>query len=910
MKKTLFLLFFSLTLQAQQLKIQLDDFAIKSISNTKTVESLPLISFEINKQATSSLNKDWTSKFEITYTEEGYFRNAFKAKIVFKNISKDTLNLRNVVPFGTSEKHVYMTGLSDHWLSRTHLFQPNKVPVNVIVPDNAWELGYAGIELENGQKVCAITRRKSWEKATRKRFETIVAPQGTVVYELYADFYAGTWQDSVRKVFQENYLYDVEKFDESLYQREDLKWIQHTYVMHLVMAWDKWFYTPKEGYDAYKNFLKNGEKLYGGNDVVGIWPTWPTLGLDQRNQWDLFRDLPGGLPKLRELAEYSRKQDTKFFICYNPWDESTSYKTSAKEGEKGHLDGMAELVKEISADGVVLDTKGESSRDLQAAADGVRKGVVMYSEGMAVPKNMSGIISGRVHNALYYPPMLNLNKFVRPDFAIFRVAELYLEPIKREFATAFFNGYGTELNIFRNGKPLEWLDEQYRYLGKTSRVLRENSALFHSKNYVPLISTLKDKIYVNEWKHENGKEAIYTIFSLIPEGFKGALFAVDSTKDYHYIDLWYHKELTPSKQNDGKFYIEAETDAFNTSWLGTNNEGEVDAISKFPNLLKISLNVYEDSLKVEAKQGTETRIWAGSPSYDKTYKSFKNQHSFSIKLMDYFEQYEGKFVVQLFDNQRIIDERVFEIKAGTPRLISTHKINKKVVLSTKNMIKLPAGNFKFTFTRGDDFVFYPDGQSYIEKPMKSFWIDQNLVTNAEFQTFLVQSKYKPIDAQNFLKHWQNKKMPDTLANFPAVYVSYEDAQNYCAWKGKRLPNEQEWQYAAQYPDAREYPWGKDFDSTKTNIGDGRISVVGKYPSGANALKINDLVGSVWQLTNDVYQNGSYKYIMLKGGSYFKPTSSWWYVQGGPQKLTHRQHLLRVSEGFERNATVGFRCVAN
>lgn len=278
--------------------------------------------------------------------------------------------------------------------------------------------------------------------------------------------------------------------------------------------------------------------------------------------------------------------------------------------------------------------------------------------------------------------------------------------------------------------------------------------------------------------------------------------------------------------------------------------------------------------------------------------------------MDYFEQYEGKFVVQLFDNQRMIDERVFEIKAGTPRLVSSHKIKNKAVLSTKNMVQVPAGKFKFTFTRGDDFVYYPDGQSGTEKPMKSFWIDQNLVTNVEFQAFLLQSKYKPTDSQNFLKHWQTKKMPDTLANFPAVYVSYEDAQNYCAWKGKRLPTEQEWQYAAQYPDAREYPWGKDFDSTKTTVGDGKISVVGKYPSGANALKINDLVGSVWQLTNDVYQNGSYKYIMLKGGSYFKPTSSWWYVQGGPQKLTHRQHLLRVSEGFERNATVGFRCVAD
>jgi formylglycine-generating enzyme required for sulfatase activity len=224
------------------------------------------------------------------------------------------------------------------------------------------------------------------------------------------------------------------------------------------------------------------------------------------------------------------------------------------------------------------------------------------------------------------------------------------------------------------------------------------------------------------------------------------------------------------------------------------------------------------------------------------------------------------------------------------------------------MIKVPSGKFKFNFTRGDDFVFYPDEKSSIEKSMKSFSIDQNLVTNANFQAFLVKSKYKPADETNFLKHWQGKKMPDSLTNFPVIYVSYEDAQRYCSWQGKRLPTEQEWQYAAQYPDARDYPWGMAFDSTKTNAGDGKIKVVGKYPNGANELKINDLVGSVWQMTNDVYQNGSYKYIMLKGGSYFKPTSSWWYVQGGPQKLTHRQHLLRVSEGFERNATVGFRCV--
>jgi formylglycine-generating enzyme required for sulfatase activity len=98
------------------------------------------------------------------------------------------------------------------------------------------------------------------------------------------------------------------------------------------------------------------------------------------------------------------------------------------------------------------------------------------------------------------------------------------------------------------------------------------------------------------------------------------------------------------------------------------------------------------------------------------------------------------------------------------------------------------------------------------------------------------------------------------------------------------------------------------DSSLCNLGDGKLCPVGKYPKGTNPYGLQDLVGCVWQLTNDVYMSGSYRYIILKGGSYFKPSSSWWYVQSGPRELHYRQFLLRVSQGFERNGTVGFRCV--
>jgi iron(II)-dependent oxidoreductase len=67
-------------------------------------------------------------------------------------------------------------------------------------------------------------------------------------------------------------------------------------------------------------------------------------------------------------------------------------------------------------------------------------------------------------------------------------------------------------------------------------------------------------------------------------------------------------------------------------------------------------------------------------------------------------------------------------------------------------------------------------------------------------------------------------------------------------------------------------------------------------------------GNVWQMTDDLYFNGTYYFSVIRGGSYFKPESSRWYVQGGPQSLDRTQIMLLVSPGFDRSATVGFRCV--
>jgi formylglycine-generating enzyme required for sulfatase activity len=890
----------------------------------------PIVSFKINEKDFSTTNNSPAISFSIREVDRK--DDVVQWVINFKNISGDTILLHNVHPFDPANAEALITGKGNHGLSRTHLFLRGRSPVNVIVPDNAWELGYAAVPLTqanpgnaavavsgqtNNKFLAALTRRdrSPIKLGARRRFETQLYPNGTVEYNMFALPYSGEWQQGLTRMFQEKMLFDTDQFNDTLYKRKDLQWIRHTYVLHLMDAWDKFYYDIEDGKYHLDEFLQRGKKLYGGDDIVSIWPTWPTLGLDQRNQFDLFNDLPGGIKAMQRQAEISRAMGTRFFICYNPWDEGTN--------KRNHFEGLSDLIKATTADGVVLDTKAEASKEIQDAADKVRKGVVMYSEGMAVPKDMHGIVSGRVHNALYYPPLLNLNKLINPEFAIYRVAELFKEKINREFFTSFFNGYGTEINIMAPGQP-DWVEEQYKILGRTTRILREHTNNFVNRGYTPLISTTHDSIWVNQWKKED--KTIYTIYSVIPQGYKGDLFEVQPAEGTHFVDLWNHRLLEP-KEINGRKMIEVQTDAFNASYLGTNNEGAVSCIAQLPVIVEARMNGDELIINSHRNKGN-IRVWAGAPSYEKKPLVVRAQNQV-ITVSKHFGRFEGDLILQYFEDGIQYDETIVTIKPGTARRISVSKKTSVAGSTPKDMVKIPSGKFLFKTTHGDEFISYPQQDENKIHEMTAFYMDKYPVTNKQFYQFLVASKYRPSDPDNFLKHWKNGKVPAGKENFPVVYISYEDAKAYATWAGKRLPTEMEWQYAAQANDGREWPWSKSvevkrrneyvnetltvlhlegIDSTFVNLGNGKLTAVGSYPKGANPYGLQDLVGSLWQLTNDLYMSGSHRYLMLKGGSYFKPSGSWWYVQGGPRELHYRQHLLRVSQGFERNATVGFRCV--
>ena len=910
---TLVVLLFPFSMYCQSLKdigidsntgLSVDRVTLSDSNSIIFRHSKPLFSFMLNNKLFNShetralkINGVYSQVFEnklnVTYTISGQYVSGLISSLTFENRSGDTLSISNVVPYGQDSNSVYITGRRPWDVACAWLFRPGYKGVRVILPDNAWELGYSSFEAGKNYSVGALARRTAVDGARKERYETILPPNSRVTYSIHTEVFKGVWQNGLRTIFRDRYLFDLENFDNSLFNRKDLSWIKESYLIILQMAWDREYYDRFTGKYTYQDMLKKDIDIFGKIDVFGIWPTWPRLGLDEQNQWDMYRDLPGGTGQLKNFARMSRMYGTRLFIAYNPWDNSTR--------KEDHYRGMAQIISETDADGVVLDTRGSSSYQLQAAADSVKKGVIMYSEGMAIPKDMPGIISGRVHNAIYMSPELNLNKLIKPDFSIFRVCDVGEDIIHREIAVSFFNGYGTELNLFRPGGRAENYINDQLYLARTTFILRQNNDAFLDMDWTPMIETVIDNVFVNRWT--SGEKIIYTILNMKPEGIIGKLFEVDTTEGKHFVSLWNHENIKPLIER-GKTFLTVNALSWQSSLSGTRKEGSLDCIAGLPDLIKSKM--IGDSIKISGKGMSDLLIWKGEPSYHTVFKEFHLVGDTVIRVKDIFGFYEGKIVLQFMENNRLKDENVLFLKGGKPWLISEKNLTIKSSNLPSDMVLVPATNFSFSVSTSEDFFPYPDINRNTIK-IDSFLIDKYPVTNEQFYAFVTSSGYRPADTTRYLRQWESGKFKQGQEKYPVTYVSFEDMLAYAKWAKKRLPTEAEWQLAAQGTDKRKWPWGDEFHGTYCNNSFNKITPVDAFPKGQSPFGVSDLVGNVWQMTNDMYFNGTNYFSVIRGGSYYKPESSWWYIKGGPQSLDRTQILLLVSPGFDRSATVGFRC---
>ncbi|MFZ0502717.1 MAG: hypothetical protein WAM44_03345, partial [Chthoniobacterales bacterium] len=112
-------------------------------------------------------------------------------------------------------------------------------------------------------------------------------------------------------------------YDDSIYQFAPLNWTQHNPIQPQEMTHDRYFYDVTSGKYTVSTYLADVDKRYGGIDSVLLWPTYPNMGVDSRNQDQLIRDMPGFPQAVIQMIHDFHKSGVKVLFPYNPWDTGT-----------------------------------------------------------------------------------------------------------------------------------------------------------------------------------------------------------------------------------------------------------------------------------------------------------------------------------------------------------------------------------------------------------------------------------------------------------------------------------------------------------------------------------------------------------------------------------------------------------
>ena len=651
-------------------------------------------------------------------------------------------------------------------------------------------------------------------------------------------------------------------YSDALYRRADFAWVPANFACAFLMLNDALFYDPDAGVYTVPRFLEHGRSEFGGFDSVVLWHAYPRLGLDARNQFDCYREQPGGLAGLRRAVGAFHRSGVRVFLNYNPWDTETR-----REG-RPDVEVLAELVGDLDADGIFLDTLSRSEGDWRQRLDAARPGVALESE-LALP--LERVADHHLSWAQWFEdsatPGVLRNKWFERRHQQHQIKR-WDRDHSSELHTAWMNGSGVLIweNVF--GTWNGWCARDKSMLRAMLPLQRRFARLFAGGSWTPLVPTLASGVFASLWENEHLR--LWTLVNRHEREVKGPLFE----------DVFRERE----KVWDAVMGQPAQ--------LGRPFQG-----------VRQSSTTPMPVVGFLPARGIGCYVAGRLEEQPDDFLSFLEEQRALLKRADWSTTFPA----------RRTELRPPDPPAGPP-----------TGTLPAEMVRVPGGRVRLTtefrvrecgFYEATDAHFetrFPalHGRQAFEREvvLPPFAIDLTPVTNAQYAQFLLASGYQPRDAASFLRHWVEGAPPPGREDHPVVHVDLDDARAYARWAGKRLPTEEEWQYAAQGSDQRRYPWGNDWKADCCNDGQsGGTTPVMAFPAGQSPFGVYDLCGNVWEWTESERRDGRTRSAILRGGSFYRRGGSAWYFDEGPQPVTFAAKLLLHWPGLDRCANIGFRC---
>ena len=303
------------------------------------------------------------------------------------------------------------------------------------------------------------------------------------------------------------------------------------------------------------------------------------------------------------------------------------------------------------------------------------------------------------------------------------------------------------------------------------------------------------------------------------------------------------------------------------------------------------------------------------------YKEEASKGGF-ISLVSFAEGAEAAEAAATADAAKVIGEKPHPTSHPMTEYEGRSLLSEKAERAEKelrSMALIPEGEF----IMGTDDRLRDERPTYVVYT-DSFYIDRFEVTNADYSRFVRDTGHRPPDhwpddwSDHLPVHFKEGGASEGKENHPVVYVDWSDANAYCAWAGKRLPREVEWEKAARGTDGRVYPWGSDWDLEKSNNpykgADGAEGTmpVGSFEEGKSPYGLYDMSGNVWEWVDEFYlphPGSDYvspefgtKHRLLKGGS-------WWDCMFFGCGISAPVYNRAFFDATTKNDSMGFRCAA-
>jgi formylglycine-generating enzyme required for sulfatase activity len=642
-------------------------------------------------------------------------------------------------------------------------------------------------------------------------------------------------------------------YNGSLYDRPEFRWTQSNFVQPQVMIEDRYLYDPAARRYTVDRYLDDLQQRYGGIDSVLLWHTYPNIGIDDRNQNDLLRDMPGGVAAVRQMVADFHRRGVRVLFPIMAWDQGTR--------DKGAPDWVAtaRLFAEIGVDGINGDTLSGIPRAYLEAADAAGHPLVLEPEvGLATEEML--MWNGMSWGYWDYQriPSVSRYKWIEPRHMI-HICNRWARDKTDDLQAAFFNGIGYESweNIWSIWNQIGERDAEA--LRRIAKIERRFAPLVTSARWEPHTPVLPAGVHASKFPGEG--QTLWTFVNRNEYDVRGQQISIPPQAGRRYFDLWNGVELQPEA-------------------------GAGTITLSFP----IEANGYGALLETAAAPaGLDTFLAEMAVLAKRPLKSFAKEGPI---LSQKLTEIASAKAPSKPEGMVAIPGGVFRFQVSGVMIEGENKIGVDVQYPWEDS---------------------PRRHHVHDLNVHPFFIDRYPVTNAQFKKFLEATHYRPADDHNFLKDWTGGSFPAGWAEKPVTWVSLEDARAYARWAGKRLPHEWEWQYAAQGSDGRAYPWGAEWDAKAVPVPDKGHTMRGPdavtaHPKGASPFGVEDLAGNVWQWTEEVADEHT-RSAILRGGSYYQPQGSNWYFPQAYRLDQHAKYLL-IAPSKDRSGAVGFRCAAD